>query len=53
MLYDCRPGSVPDALAARTNADSEEWRQKVEAAGLQYVEDAYIGDVVRRLTASP
>ena len=41
-----------DPRGCAPTPDSEEWRQKVEAAGLQYVEDAYIGDVVRRLTAS-
>jgi hypothetical protein len=41
-----------DPRGCAPTLDSEEWRQKVEAAGLQYVEDAYIGDVVRRLTAS-
>jgi hypothetical protein len=52
-LYDWPDREVPDALAGAPTLDSEEWRQKVEAAGLQYVEDAYIGDVVRRLAASP
>ena len=36
-----------DPRGCAPTLDSEEWRRQVETAGLQYVEDAYIGDVVR------
>jgi predicted CoA-binding protein len=41
-----------DSRGYAPSPDSEEWRSAVEAAGLRYVEDAYIGDVAREVAKS-
>jgi predicted CoA-binding protein len=41
-----------DPRGCAPSPDSERWRQQVEGAGLQYVEDAYIADTARQMAAS-
>jgi predicted CoA-binding protein len=41
-----------DARGFAPSPDSEQWRGAVEAAGLRYIEDAYIGDVARAIAKS-
>ena len=40
-----------DPSGCAADPDSEQWRQTVAAAGLQYIDDVYIADVARRLSA--
>lgn len=41
-----------DPRGCAPSPDSEQWRQQVEAAGLGYIEDAYIADTARQIAAS-
>lgn len=41
-----------DTRGVAPSPDSEQWRSTVEAAGLRYVEDAYIGDISREVAKS-
>jgi len=41
-----------DTRGVAPSSDSEQWRSAVEAAGLRYIEDAYIGDVAREVAKS-